>query len=107
MIADQAFDEDGQLFFDIFNFDGFIGDVMTVNLTASPYFAGEKREHRFRILNDSVSRFFKVALANASGQTQLIAWIGNDGNLLPQPVLVRAARGRGGARSARTRSRCS
>jgi FtsP/CotA-like multicopper oxidase with cupredoxin domain len=90
MLADKAFDEDGQLFFDIFNFDGFIGDVMTVNLTASPYFEVEKRKYRFRILNASVSRFFKVALANASGQTQLITWIGNDGNLLPQPVFVGA-----------------
>jgi FtsP/CotA-like multicopper oxidase with cupredoxin domain len=90
MLADKAFDEDGQLFFDIFNFDGFIGDVMTVNLTANPYFEVERRKYRFRILNASVSRFFKVALANASGQTQLMTWIANDGNLLPQPVFVGA-----------------
>jgi manganese oxidase len=88
MLADKAFDQDGQLFFDIFEFDGFMGDVMTVNLTASPYFEVERRKYRFRILNASVSRFFKVALANAAGQTQLITWIGNDGNLLPNPVFV-------------------
>jgi manganese oxidase len=88
MLADKAFDQDGQLFFDIFEFDGFMGDVMTVNLTATPYFEVERRKYRFRILNASVSRFFKVALANAAGQTQLITWIGNDGNLLPNPVFV-------------------
>ena len=90
MLADKAFDQDGQLYFDIFEFDGFIGDVMTVNLVEEPYFEVERRKYRFRILNASVSRFFKVALVNASGQAQLITWIANDGNLFPQPVTVAA-----------------
>jgi FtsP/CotA-like multicopper oxidase with cupredoxin domain len=90
MLADKAFDAEGQLIFDIFNFDGFLGDVMTVNLVAKPYFEVERRKYRFRILNASVSRFFKIALANASGQTQLITQIGNDGNLLPTPVFLGA-----------------
>jgi FtsP/CotA-like multicopper oxidase with cupredoxin domain len=90
MLADKAFDQDGQLFFDIFNFDGFMGDVMTVNLTYNPFFEVERRKYRFRILNASVSRFFKIALANASGQTQVITQIANDGNLLPQPVYLGA-----------------
>ncbi|HVD92367.1 MAG TPA: multicopper oxidase domain-containing protein [Vicinamibacterales bacterium] len=90
MLADKAFDDEGQLLFDIFNFDGFLGDVMTVNLVAKPYFEVERRKYRFRILNASVSRFFKIALANASGQTQLITQIGNDGNLLPTPVFLGA-----------------
>ena len=30
-IADKAFDSEGQLTFDIFNFDGFMGDINTVN----------------------------------------------------------------------------
>ena len=38
----------------------------------------------------SVSRFFKIALADGSGQTQLIQQIANDGNLLPQPVYLGA-----------------
>jgi manganese oxidase len=88
MLADKAFDQDGQLTFDIFNFDGFMGDVMTVNLAANPYFEVERRKYRFRILNASVARFFKVALANASGAAQPIIQIANDGNLLPQPVTL-------------------
>jgi FtsP/CotA-like multicopper oxidase with cupredoxin domain len=88
MLADKAFDDDGQLTFDIFNFDGFLGDVMTVNLAYNPYFEVERRKYRFRILNASVARFFKIALANASGTPQLVAQIGNDGNLLPHPVLL-------------------
>jgi manganese oxidase len=90
MLADKAFDQEGQMFFDIFEFDGFIGDIMTVNLTYEPYFEVERRKYRFRILNASVSRFFKVALADASGRAQPIVQIGNDGNLLPHPVRLMA-----------------
>jgi manganese oxidase len=90
MLADKAFDRDGQMYFDIFNFDGFLGDVMTVNLTYLPYFEVERRKYRFRILNASVSRFFKVALANASGASQPIVQIANDGNLFPTPVTLLA-----------------
>ena len=88
MLADKAFDQTGQMYFDIFEFDGFIGDVMTVNLTFDPYFEVERRKYRFRILNASVSRFFKLALANASGVAQPIIQIANDGNLLPHPVTL-------------------
>ncbi len=88
MLADKAFDQTGQLAMDIFQFDGFIGDVMTVNLAYRPYFNVERRKYRFRILNASVSRFFKLALANASGAAQPMYWIGNDGNLLPRALKV-------------------
>ena len=90
MLADKAFDSEGQLTFDIFNFDGFMGDVMTVNLACNPYFEVERRKYRFRILNGSVARFFKIALANASGAAQPIIQIANDGNLLPHPVTLLA-----------------
>lgn len=90
MLADKAFDRDGQLTFDIFNFDGFLGDVMTANLAYKPYFEVERRKYRFRILNASVARFFKIALANASGKAQPITQIANDGNLLPSPVTLMA-----------------
>jgi manganese oxidase len=83
-LADKAFDQSGQLFMDIFDFDGFLGDVMTVNLAYKPYFEVERRRYRFRILNASVSRFFKIALADASGNARTFWQIANDGNLLPQ-----------------------
>jgi FtsP/CotA-like multicopper oxidase with cupredoxin domain len=84
MLADKAWDQDGQMSYDIFNFDGFLGDVMTVNLVYKPYFEVERRKYRFRILNACVSRFLKIGLSDGS----LITWIANDGNLLPNPVLV-------------------
>jgi manganese oxidase len=84
MLADKAWDQDGQLAMDIFDFDGFLGDAMTVNLTYKPFFEVERRRYRFRILNASVSRFFKIALSDGSPMIQ----IANDGNLLPAPVTL-------------------
>ena len=84
MLADKAWDQDGQLFFDIFDFDGFLGDAMTVNLVYKPFFEVERRKYRFRILNGAVSRFFKVALSDGSP----MIFIANDGNLMPSPVLL-------------------
>ncbi|PYR33724.1 MAG: copper oxidase, partial [Acidobacteria bacterium] len=88
MLADKACDAEGQLAFDIFDFDGFIGDMMTVNLAFKPYFEVERRKYRFRILNAAVSRFFKIGLANAAGFSQPMIQIANDGNLLPRPVTL-------------------
>lgn len=84
MLADKAWDADGQLQMDIFEFDGFLGDQMTVNLAYKPYMEVERRKYRFRILNASVSRFFKISLSDGSPMIQ----IGNDGNLLPHPVVL-------------------
>jgi manganese oxidase len=83
MFNEKAFDANGQLFMDIFQFDGFLGDLMCVNLTYKPFFEVERRKYRFRILNASVSRFFKYGLSDGSPMIQ----IGNDGNLLPSPVV--------------------
>jgi FtsP/CotA-like multicopper oxidase with cupredoxin domain len=84
MLADKAWDADGQLFFDIFQDDGFLGDRITVNLAYKPYFEVERRKYRFRILNGAVARFFKLALSDGSPMIQ----IANDGNLLPSPVTL-------------------
>jgi FtsP/CotA-like multicopper oxidase with cupredoxin domain len=84
MIADKAWDSNGQLAMDIFEFDGFLGDRMTVNLAYKPYMEVERRKYRFRILNGAVSRFFKIALSDSSPMIQ----IANDGNLLPHPVVL-------------------
>ena len=84
MVADKAWDRNGQLAFDIFQTDGFLGDVMTVNLAYKPYFEVERRKYRFRILNGAVARFFKITLSDGSP----MILIANDGNLLPSAVVV-------------------
>jgi manganese oxidase len=82
MFADKAWDSNGQLNMDTTQFDGFLGDQMTVNFCWKPYFQVYARKYRFRMLNASVSRFFVFALSDSS---QMI-YIANDGNLLPTPV---------------------
>jgi FtsP/CotA-like multicopper oxidase with cupredoxin domain len=72
------------MYMDIFNFDGFIGDMMTVNAAYKPFMEVERRKYRFRILNASVSRFWKIALSDGSR----FHWIANDGNLFTHPLIV-------------------
>ncbi len=62
VVADKAFDSQGQLWFNTFQTDGFLGDVATVNFLYKPYFDVRARRYRFRILNGSVSRYWKLAL---------------------------------------------
>jgi len=84
MVADKSWDASGQMMMDIFDFDGFLADRMTVNGFYKPYFEVERRKYRFRILNAAVARFFKIALSDGSPMIQ----IANDGNLLPAPVML-------------------
>jgi manganese oxidase len=84
MFADKAWDSNGQLDMDTAQFDGFLGDQMTVNLCWKPYLNVYQRNYRFRLLNGSVSRFFVFALSDSS----TMVYIANDGNLLPQTVLA-------------------
>ena len=62
VIADKAWDKDGQLWFNIFNTDGFLGDHLPTNWLYNPYLDVRARRYRFRILNGSVSRYLALAL---------------------------------------------
>ena len=86
MITDKAWDQDGQLFFNIFNLDGFLGDRMTVNYQFKPYLEVRARRYRFRMLNGSVSRWFKIALIDQNGNRVPHHMIANDGNVMEHAV---------------------
>ncbi|GAM96621.1 glycoprotein gp2 [alpha proteobacterium U9-1i] len=86
MVADKAWDANGQLYFNIFNTDGFLGDRVTVNWTWMPNFQVRARRYRFRILNGAVSRYFKIAVVTAAGQRVPFHMIANDGNLMEHAV---------------------
>jgi len=86
LIADKAWDKNGQLFFNIFNLDGFLGDRMTVNWLYKPYFPVRARKYRLRLLNGSVSRYFKIALVDESGNRVPFHMIANDGNIMEHAV---------------------
>ncbi len=86
VIADKAWDADGQLFFNIFNKDGFLGDRVLTNWGYKPYFNVRARRYRFRILNGAVSRYFKIAIVTASGQRVPFHMIANDGNIMQNAI---------------------
>lgn len=91
-VSNPAFDRNGQLFFDIFDTEGFLGDVLAVNGSFYPYFQVLPRRYRFRILNASMSRFIKLAIAVnrssrfARGTKQPFYFIANDGNFVVNPL---------------------
>ncbi|MGO4670269.1 multicopper oxidase domain-containing protein [Bosea sp. 2YAB26] len=93
-ISNPAFDARGQCRFDIFDTDGFLGDMLCVNGAYYPYFEVLPRRYRFRILNAAMARFVKLALAvNKSrrfsqGTKVPFYFIANDGNLVVNPILL-------------------
>src|SRR5262249_11772061 len=87
IVSDAATDQFGQLFFDIFNTDGFLGDLPFVNFAYAPFMEVLPRKDRFRILRAGMSRFIQLGLAEfPSGNTFPFQVIANDGNLLVHPV---------------------
>jgi len=76
VILDKAWDNEGQLWFNPYNSNGFLGDRMLVNWLYMPYFNVRARRYRFRILNAGVSRFMKLAL---------VRQIQGEGGSLPGP----------------------
>jgi FtsP/CotA-like multicopper oxidase with cupredoxin domain len=93
-ISNPATDADGQCRFDIFDTDGFLGDLLLVNGSYCPYFEVLPRRYRFRTLNASMARFIKLALAvnksrRFARQTKVpFYFIANDGNLVVNPFVL-------------------
>ncbi|WP_374087347.1 multicopper oxidase domain-containing protein [Methylomicrobium lacus] len=86
LVADKAWDDTGQLKYNIFNTDGYLGDRITVNWVYKPYLDVRARRYRFRILNGSVSRYYKIAIVDETGKKIPYYMIANDGNLLQHAV---------------------
>jgi FtsP/CotA-like multicopper oxidase with cupredoxin domain len=86
IVSDAAFRPDGQLFFDIFTTDGFLGDVPFVNFAYAPVMEVLPRKYRFRILNACMSRFLQLGFATTNGATVPFQFIANDGNLVVNPI---------------------
>jgi FtsP/CotA-like multicopper oxidase with cupredoxin domain len=102
VIGDKAWDKDGQLWFNVFNKNGFLGDRLLTNFAYHPYLDVRARSYRFRILNGSVSRYLSMALVkernDAKGELPGPAgsgksydripfhMIANDGNIMEHAV---------------------
>ncbi len=63
---------------------GYIGDIVLVNLTPNPYLEIGQRIYRFRCLNGSNARIYKLAFRRGNEQLAFQV-IGTDGGLLDRP----------------------
>jgi spore coat protein A len=94
VIMDREFYNDGSLFYPSTIDDppptypnpsitpGVAGDYIVVNGKVWPYLNVEQRKYRFRILNGSNERFYRLSLDSGQEFIQ----IGSDGGLLQKPV---------------------
>ena len=105
IISDGATDPAGPVcFFDIFTTDGFLGDLPLVNFAYAPFFEVLPRKYRFRILNASMSRYYKLAIS-WNGAAVPFKFIANDGNFDGEPDPPDLARRAGQCRALRHRRR--
>jgi FtsP/CotA-like multicopper oxidase with cupredoxin domain len=86
IISDAATDPTGQLFFDIFTTDGFLGDLLLVNFQYAPFMEVLPRKYRFRTLSAGMSRFIQLQIADAAGNAVPFLQIANDGNFFVSPI---------------------
>ncbi len=84
ILHDVRFNEQGHPDYNLFDTDGHLGDLITVNRKVMPYLRVERRKYRLRIYDGGPSRFYELALSDASR----FFVIANDGNLLEEPVEV-------------------
>lgn len=82
ILHDVRFNTQGHPTYNVFNTDGHLGDVITVNRKAYPFHRVERRKYRMRFLDGGPSRFYELELADKSNMVA----IANDGNLLEEPV---------------------
>ena len=64
---------------------GYLGDTVYVNGTACPYLDVATRLYRFRVLNASNARTYRLGWRTAAGTPVPFTLIGNDGGLLAAP----------------------
>ncbi|KAL3748881.1 hypothetical protein ACJRO7_010032 [Eucalyptus globulus] len=91
MIFDRSFNTDGSLYMNSTGVNPtihpqwqpeYFGDAIIVNGKAWPYLQVQRRRYRFRIINTSNARYYRLSLTNNLTFTQ----IGSDGSYLPKPV---------------------
>jgi blue copper oxidase len=88
VIQDRQFDAQGKLCYAITPMEqvmGFIGDRILVNGTAEPVLAVDARTYRFRVLNGSNARTYRLAFAGDGGPLP-VTLIGGDGGLRATPA---------------------
>jgi len=90
VLQDRSFDAQGRLEYKISReemFQGFIGERLVVNLSEGPHIAAARRIYRFRVLNGSNARTYKLAFLQ-DGRRLRYYLAGTDGGLLGAPQRI-------------------
>ncbi len=80
IIQDRSFNTDGSLSFN----PKYVNDTIMVNGKVWPNLNVERRQYRFRLLNASNTRFYKLGMSNGMKVTK----IGADSGFLPEPAAL-------------------
>ena len=90
VIQDKRFDDQNGLLYAPNESDwfmGYLGDRVLVNATLKPRLEVQRQMYRFRLLNGSNARIYRLAFVGATS-TLPFHIIGNDGGFLPVPETV-------------------
>jgi len=93
VLQDRRFDQNGQLVFaptESDRFHGHYGAEVLVNLTQRPHYHAATRAYRFRILNGSNARLYRLAFRHGEHLLDYTV-IGTDGGLIDRPRTVKEA----------------
>jgi spore coat protein A len=90
VIQDRTFNDDGTLFYPPKIQDAFYGDKVLVNGKVWPYLMVDKGKYRFRFLNGSQARVYKLKLENLADPAQVIPFtlVGTDVGLVSEPITL-------------------
>jgi len=86
VIQDRRIDTGGQLVYNALDHDGFLGDTWFVNGVVQPFLEVQRRKYRFRLLNGSNARYYKLYVNDARGNTVPFDMIANEGGLFSRPI---------------------
>jgi FtsP/CotA-like multicopper oxidase with cupredoxin domain len=88
---DPQFDSQGNIFFDVFDTEGHLGDKVAVNGKIQPFLDVQRRKYRLRLLDAGPSRYYQFYISKGLPTPGQKTWapmnlIACDGNLLEKPL---------------------
>ena len=87
VLQEKTFGLNGELIYDVFNTDGFMGEKYLVNGMVQPFVEVKRRKYRFRFLNGSNARIYQLFLTDKNGRSYPMTQIATEGGLLSRPVV--------------------
>ncbi|KAF8469533.1 Cupredoxin [Kalaharituber pfeilii] len=86
VITDRIYQTNGQLVSPAGEDDSYFGDVIHVNGVPWPYLQIEPRKYRFRLLDASLSRSYKMRILDARGVVVPMVVVATDSGYIEHPV---------------------